>query len=114
MVRRICASIPGGIAADSPAPVSVGICPVRKIQPSASTAWRLCHTGDGAHSVLSIKAGSLDDTSILTPTCHLWTRSAQPWVAPLLEDAVCFEQEPDSDETLRTQLRAAATGASTP
>lgn len=75
---------------------------------------RLYHTGDGVHSVLSIKAGSLGDTSSLAPTCHLWTRSAQPWVAPLLEDAVCFEQEPDSDETLRAQLRAAATGAPTP
>ena len=75
---------------------------------------RLYHTGDGANSGLSIKAGSLDDPSGLVPTCHLWTRSAQPWVAPLLEDAVCFEQEPDSDEALRAQLRAAASDASTP
>lgn len=74
---------------------------------------RLYHGGDGARSVLSIKAGSLDDTSSLTPTCHLWTRSAQPWVAPLLKDALCFEKEPDSDEALRAQLRATA-GASTP
>ena len=75
---------------------------------------RLYHTGDGARSVLSIKAGSLDDTLSLTPTCHLWTGSAQPWVAPLLDGAVCLEKEPDSDETLRAQLRAAAAGASTP
>ena len=75
---------------------------------------RLYHTGADKSSILSIKAGSLDDTSGLVPTCHLWTRSAQPWVAPLLEDAVCFEREPDSDETLRAQLRAAATGTSTP
>ena len=75
---------------------------------------RLYHTGDGARAILSIKAGSLDDTSILAPTCHLWTGSAQPWVAPLLKDAVCFEQEPDSEEALRAQLRAAAAGASTP
>ena len=72
------------------------------------------HAGDGGRSTLSIKAGSLDDTSSLAPTHHLWTRSAQPWVAPLLEDAVCFEQEPDSDETLRAQLRTAASGTSTP
>ena len=76
---------------------------------------RLYHAGAGRSSILSIKAGSLDDTSSLTPTCHLWTRSAQPWVAPLLQDAVCFEKEPDSDETLRAQLRAAAAAnASTP
>ena len=75
---------------------------------------RIYHTGDGKSSILSIKAGSLDDASSLAPTCHLWTRSAQPWVAPLLEDAVCFEEEPDSDETLRAQLRAAVAGASEP
>ena len=75
---------------------------------------RLYHTGAGKRSMLSIKGGSLDDTSNLAPTCHLWTRSAQPWVAPLLENAVCFEEEPDGDETLRAQLRAAAANASTP
>lgn len=72
---------------------------------------RLYHTGAGARSILSIKAGSLDDTSVLTPTCHLWIRSAQPWVAPLLKGAVCFDEEPDSNETLRAQLRAATAGA---
>ena len=75
-------------------------------------AYHAYHAGDGARSTLSIKAGSLDDTSSLAPTCHLWARSAQPWVVPLLEDAVCFEEEPDSDETLRAQLRAAAADAS--
>ena len=39
MVRRVCASIPGGTAAASSAPGTVGICPVRNTQPSASTAW---------------------------------------------------------------------------
>ena len=39
---------------------------------------RLYHTGGGGREMLSVKAGSLDDTSGLAPTCHLWTRSAQP------------------------------------
>ncbi len=30
---------------------------------------------------LSIKAGTLDDTSWLQPVGSVWTRSAQPWVA---------------------------------
>lgn len=68
---------------------------------------RLYHTGDGPGAIFSIKGGSLDDTSPLAPTCHLWTRSAQPWVAPLLEGAICFEKEPESDEILYAQLRAA-------
>ena len=28
----------------------------------------------------SVRAGSLDDTSWLRPTAHIWTRSKQPWV----------------------------------
>jgi hypothetical protein len=27
-----------------------------------------------------IKAGTLDDTSSLAPTVHLWTQSAQDWM----------------------------------
>ena len=30
--------------------------------------------------VVRVRAGSLDDTSWLRPTRHLWTRSKQPWV----------------------------------
>ena len=31
---------------------------------------------------VSIKAGSLDDTSWLEPVGHIWLRSAQPWFRP--------------------------------
>src|SRR4051794_33240725 len=31
--------------------------------------------------VVRVRAGSLDDTSWLRPTRHIWTRSKQPWVA---------------------------------
>ena len=55
---------------------------------------RLYHTGDRERAILSIKGGSLDDTASIVPAFHLWTRSAQPWVAPLLDGAVCFETEP--------------------
>ena len=68
---------------------------------------RLYHAGSDECAPLSVKAGSLDDTSGLTPTCHLWTRRAQPWTAPLLAEAVRFDGEPDGDETLRAQWRAA-------
>ena len=68
---------------------------------------RLYHAGSDEREPLSVKAGSLDDTSGLTPTCHLWTRRAQPWTAPLLAEAVRFDGEPDGDETLRAQWRAA-------
>src|SRR5262249_12447774 len=32
-------------------------------------------------AVRVVRAGTLDDTSWLRPTLHLWTRSKQPWVA---------------------------------
>lgn len=46
---------------------------------------------------ISIKAGTLDDTSWLRPSAHLWTSRAQPWVHL---DAARFDlhgQEPDDD-----------------
>ena len=65
---------------------------------------RIYHAGGVTRSAgsdtLSIKAGTLDDTSRITPTCHLWTKSAQPWLTPLLENSLCFETEPDSEEML--------------
>ena len=71
---------------------------------------RLYHAGDGERAPLSVKAGSLDDTSVLSPTCHLWTKSAQPWTAPVRESTVCYEAEPESDEALRAQWREASRG----
>ena len=72
---------------------------------------RLWHEGGGTRAegstTLSMKAGTLDDTSVIAPTCHLWTKRAQPWLAPVLERDFCFAAEPDSEETLRTQWREA-------
>jgi hypothetical protein len=38
--------------------------------------------------------GSLDDTSWLRPTAHLWTRSKQPWIT-LPDGDRQFETQPD-------------------
>ena len=59
-----------------------------------------------------MKAGTLDDTSVVAPTSHLWTKREQPWLAPVLKDDVCFETEPESEEALRTQWRDAGRGSS--
>ena len=71
------------------------------------------HAGGGTRTnksdTLSIKAGTLDDTSRIVPTCHLWTKSAQGWITLLLEGSVCFDTEPESKETLRAQWRDAHT-----
>ena len=43
-------------------------------------------------AVRTVRAGTLDDTSWLRPTVHLWTRSKQPWIAL-----------PDGDQSFATQ-----------
>ena len=72
---------------------------------------RIYHAGGSTRTAgsdtLSIKAGTLDDTSRIVPTCHLWTKNAQHWITPLLEGSLCFDSEPESKETLRAQWRDA-------
>ena len=72
---------------------------------------RLYHAGGGVRAegstMLSMKAGTLDDTSAVAPTCHLWTKRAQPWMAPVLERDICFDAEPDTEEALLAQWRHA-------
>ena len=46
-----------------------------------------------------LEPGTLDDTSWLRPVAHIWTRSAQPWVA-IPGDALRFEKEPRGEEML--------------
>jgi len=53
---------------------------------------RIVHRVEG-REVVSVKAGTLDDTSGLSPTLHIWVRSRQPWVL-LPEDAPRYETEP--------------------
>ena len=42
--------------------------------------------------IIFIKAGTLDDVSILKPSTHYWTKSAQPWFI-LPDDAELLVQE---------------------
>jgi len=43
---------------------------------------------------LNLKPGTLDDTGWLRPSCHVWTRHAQPWVR-FRNDDVLFAEQPD-------------------
>lgn len=43
--------------------------------------------------VVRVRGGTLDDTSWLRPTRHIWVRSKQPWVV-LPESNEVFEGEP--------------------
>ncbi len=43
--------------------------------------------------VVRVRAGTLDDTSWLRPTRHIWTRSKQPWIM-LPEGDEVFDEQP--------------------
>lgn len=58
---------------------------------------RVFHTSESnrAAGILSIKPGTLDDTSWLQPPAHIWTARAQPWMR-FPEGATLHEQNPPS------------------
>jgi hypothetical protein len=45
-----------------------------------------------SREVLSIKPGTLDDTSGLDPDTHFWTKRKQPWV-PIPDGVRCVEDD---------------------
>jgi hypothetical protein len=60
-----------------------------------------------APQIAIVQAGTLDDRSWLRPVAHIWTRSAQPWLA-LPKDAVLYEQQPPFADLLRLGKERAA------
>ena len=67
---------------------------------------RIMHGSDDADETVSIKAGSLDDTSWLKPVAHIWLRSAQPWVQIDRRRYRCFDEEPEDTDELRQLWQA--------
>lgn len=71
---------------------------------------RLYHASSavGPAGALSVKAGSLDDTSRLKPTSHLWTKRAQVWLRALINAETHYQQEPESGASLIAQWKQQA------
>jgi hypothetical protein len=70
---------------------------------------RLYHRSARYPDILTLKAGSLDDTSGLAPAAHIWTSRRQPWV--ILDDGVpAFETQPEDLKAWRLGLLEAAQG----
>ncbi len=65
----------------------------------SSCGTRLWRAGRKNTDLLFVRAGTLDQTSWLRPVAHLWTRSAQPWLA-LPKDAALYETQPDGWQAL--------------
>lgn len=61
---------------------------------------RIHHQPSHAAGHLSLKPGTLDDTSWVKPTHHVFTRSAQPWMV-FQEDAQVFDGTPPDRGWLR-------------
>jgi hypothetical protein len=59
----------------------------------------------GREAIVNLRAGTLDDTAWLVPVAHMYTRSAQPWVAPAA-NAECHEIGPDDFRPLAERWRA--------
>src|SRR2546423_2849876 len=43
----------------------------------------VCSAPRPGSTVRNVRGGTLDDTSWLRPTAHIWTRSKQPWLSPV-------------------------------
>ena len=69
---------------------------------------RLYHEASDDPDIVSLKGGSLDDLSGLTPVGHIWVRSKQPWVdlTGLTGDLV-FETEPADFAAFKQAWKAA-------
>ena len=61
---------------------------------------RIYHGGNDPRARISIKAGSIDDTSWLQPVAHIWLRSALPWIDVDPARYACYEREPDNEAAL--------------
>jgi len=59
--------------------------------------------------LLTLMAGTLDDTSWLTPVAHIWTQYKQRGVS-VEQGTPCFEGPPPSREALYEAFRSAAAG----
>lgn len=66
---------------------------------------RVYHASDRSPDRVTVKAGSLDDTSGLHPVAHIWVSRKQPWV--IIPDAV--PTHPTQPDDL-TAWRSALTG----
>jgi hypothetical protein len=53
---------------------------------------------------MTIRAGTLDDTTWLRPAAHIFMRSAQPWES-FADDTACFETVPGDFAKLATAWR---------
>ena len=58
---------------------------------------RIYHDSPGQPDVVRLKPGTLDDSSVVVPEVHVWTKRAQPWIV-IPDGMPQFETQPDLNE----------------
>lgn len=56
---------------------------------------RIANGQEGGPPILSLRAGTFDDTSWVRPAGHIWVKSAQPWIKFAEDDLLCDMQPAD-------------------
>lgn len=59
----------------------------------------LLFSSPGYPGIVALKPGTLDDTSSLRPTAHMWYQSAQPWLN-IGDDVPVFMTQPTFEQLL--------------
>jgi len=67
---------------------------------------RIYHGASDLDDVVSLKPGTLDDTSWLRPVGHLWASRAQPWHG-LQTGCLAYSQQPGTLDDLESAYAAA-------
>lgn len=71
----------------------------------ASCGSRLWSEPPRIPEIFTLRPGTLDDTRWLRPIAHIWTVSAQPWVA-IPEDVLRYDRQPEDEMELVRAWRA--------
>jgi len=66
---------------------------------------RVAHGQEPSIGVLSLRAGTFDDTSWIRPAGHIWLKSAQPWFRPP-EDSLINDGQPMNYDPYMAHLNA--------
>ncbi len=70
---------------------------VKRIYFCGSCGSSLWNKSTGRPGMVTLKPGTLDDTGVIRPQAHIWTRSKQPWVQ-IPTDVPAFETAYDASE----------------
>ena len=78
----------------------------RNVSLVCASCYSRISTQRGDFPTISIRAGTLDDTSWIKPVAQIWTSSAQPWA--IVPDILSYETQPADFSELLAAWKAVA------